>query len=68
MRANSLVNRTTAAPESTLIAKPRRQKQAIVKLLTLPPPPDENTVRTLNKLASKKPFCVLHRVKKHDTL
>jgi hypothetical protein len=33
-----------------------------------PTPPDATTVRKLNALAAKHPFCALHKVKKHDTL
>ncbi|HEV3325843.1 MAG TPA: hypothetical protein VG052_09560 [Puia sp.] len=68
MKANSLHNWTGARPEPILIPKPRRQKPGVVKLLAPPTPPDENTIRKLNVLASKHPFCVLHRVKKHDML
>jgi hypothetical protein len=51
----------------SLTAKARRQSTSVVKLST-PPPPDEKTIRRLNKLAAQYPFCALHRVKKHDTL
>jgi hypothetical protein len=40
----------------------------VIKLMTPPPPPDENMVRRLNALAAQQPFCKQHRVKKHDTL
>jgi hypothetical protein len=65
MRVESL----TLISEASLIARPRRQKSGVVKLL-MPPttPPDEKTIRQLNALAAKQPFCRLHRVKKHDTL
>lgn len=74
MRANSLAKwhslhsekSVTARSEMSLTAKARRQSTGVVKLLT--PPPDEKTIRRLNKLAAQYPFCVLHRVKKHDTL
>jgi hypothetical protein len=55
-------------PEAKLTAKPRRQKPGVIKLMTPPPPPDEKAIRQLNALASKQPFCKLHRVKKHDPL
>jgi hypothetical protein len=45
-----------------------RNKPAFVKRITLPPPPDEATIKKLNELAAKHPFCSLHRVKKYDTL
>jgi hypothetical protein len=40
-----------------------------VKLL-LPPPtaPDEATIRRLNQLATKYPFCPHYRVRKHELL
>jgi hypothetical protein len=68
MRANSLDNWTGTGPGPTLIPKTRQQKPGVIKLLAPPTPPDEHTVRKLNVLAAKHPFCVLHRVKKHDTL
>jgi hypothetical protein len=46
----------------------RRQKSGVVKLITSPAPPDENTIRHLNELASQRPFSTPHKVKKHDTL
>jgi hypothetical protein len=55
-------------PEATLTTEPRRQKEGVIKLLAPPPPPDEKTIRQLNALARKLPFCRLHRVKKHDPL
>jgi hypothetical protein len=55
-------------PKATLTARPRRQKPGVIKLLTPPLPPDDKTIRNLNALAAKHPFCQLHRVKKHDTL
>jgi len=55
-------------PEATLTVRPRRQKPGMIKLLTPPPPPDEKTIRRLNALAAKQPFCKLHRVKRHDCL
>jgi len=48
--------------------KSRRQKSGVVKLITSPAPPDENTIRKLNALASSRPFSTQHKVKKHDTL
>jgi hypothetical protein len=55
-------------PATTSATRPRRQNQGVIKLLLSPPPPDEKTIRSLNALAAKQPFCQLHRVKKHDTL
>jgi hypothetical protein len=54
-------------PDATLTTRPRRQNPGVIKLLKAPPP-DEKTIRSLNALAAKQPFCKLHRVKKHDTL
>ncbi|HET6255981.1 MAG TPA: hypothetical protein VFE32_18030 [Puia sp.] len=68
MRVESLTNWPKIIPEATLTARPRRQKPAVVKLLMPPPPPDEKTVRQLNSLAARQPFCKLHRVKRHDPL
>jgi hypothetical protein len=58
-------------PESTMTVHPGksiRSKPALLKRITLPSPPDEATIKKLNELAAKHPFCTLHRVKKHDTL
>jgi hypothetical protein len=68
MKASSLKTWPTVVPESKLTAKPRQQKPGVVKLLTQPAPPDDKTIRRLNALAAKHPFCILHRVKKHDML
>jgi hypothetical protein len=71
MTTNSLSNWPSIAPERTMIAlspKSRRQKSGVVKLITSPAPPDENTIRNLNALASRRPFSTPHKVKKHDTL
>jgi len=32
------------------------------------PPPDEATVARLNAIASARPFCRIHKAKRHDTL
>jgi hypothetical protein len=68
MRAQSLITWPRMIPEATLTTRPRRQHPGVIKLLMSPPPPDEKTIRSLNALAAKQPFCKLHRVKKHDTL
>ncbi|HEV3413549.1 MAG TPA: hypothetical protein VG101_13795 [Puia sp.] len=68
MRAQSLTGWPAIVPEATLITRPRPQKPGMIKLITSPPRPDEKTIRQLNALAAKPPFCGLHRVKKHDTL
>jgi hypothetical protein len=71
MTTNSLSNWPSIAPEHTMKAlstRSRRQKSGVIKLITSPAPPDENTIRKLNALASRRPFNIQHKVKKHDTL
>jgi hypothetical protein len=69
MTTNSLSNWTSITPERNMTAlRSRRQKSSVVKLITHPAPPDENTIRHLNELASRRPFSTPHKVKKHDTL
>jgi hypothetical protein len=68
MRAEFFTGSPAMSSQAMLIVRPRRQKSRMIKLLSPPLPPDEKTVRQLNALASKLPFCRLHRVKKHDTL
>jgi hypothetical protein len=71
MKTNS-INAWPSTPAdstmSTFTVKPRRSKPGIEKLLAEPTPPDEETVRRLNALAAKNPFCTRHKVKKHDLL
>lgn len=71
METNILTNWPILLPESTMIAyntKARRQRSGVINLLAAPTPPDENTIRRLNELAAKHPFCVQHRVKRYDML
>jgi hypothetical protein len=71
MKTNALAIRPILLPESPMIAysrKPRQQRSGVIKLLAVPNPPDENTIRALNELATKRPFCSPHKVKRHDTL
>jgi hypothetical protein len=71
MTTNSLSNYPSLAAEHSMTAintRPRRQRAGVVKLITSPAPPDENTVHKLNALAGSRPFCTRHKVKKHDTL
>jgi hypothetical protein len=72
MTTNSLSKWPSIAPEHTVTAlsstRSRRQKSDTVKLITSPAPPDENTIRHLNALASRRPFSTPHKVKKHDML
>ncbi|MBS1601230.1 MAG: hypothetical protein JST42_01085 [Bacteroidetes bacterium] len=68
---NSFTTWPGILPESTMTVYPgksTRNKPALIKRLELPPPPDEATIKKLNELAAKHPFCSLHRVKKHETL
>lgn len=46
----------------------RRQRPGVLKLLPPLPQPDEKTLMELNALAARYPFCILHKVKKHDPL
>ena len=71
METNTLTNWPVLLPESTMIAyttKARRQRSGVINLLAAPEPPDENTIRKLNELAAKHPFCILHKVKRYDML
>jgi hypothetical protein len=71
METNTLTNWPVLLPESTMIAyntKAIRQQSGVLSLLAAPEPPDENTIRKLNELAAKHPFCILHRVKRYDML
>jgi hypothetical protein len=72
MKTNTLATRPMILQKYTLTAfnntKSRRQRPGVVKLLPPPPPPDEKKLIELNALATKHPFCVLHKVKKHDPL
>jgi hypothetical protein len=71
MKPNSLATRPTILLESSLRTfntKSQRQKPGVIKLMPPPTPPDASTIRKLNALAAKHPFCALHKVKKHDTL
>ncbi|HTI90866.1 MAG TPA: hypothetical protein VL727_09765 [Puia sp.] len=69
--SNSFITWPTLLPESTMTAhagKSRQSRPALVKRLDAPAPPDEVTVRKLNELAAKRPFCTLHKVKKYEIL
>jgi len=72
METNTLATRPMILQEYTLSAfnstKSSRQRPGVVKLLPPPLPPDEKMLQELNALAAKHPFCVLHKVKKHDPL
>lgn len=79
MTRNSFATKPILLSESSLTAfntRIQRQKKGVIKHLPppvikhMPPPmpPDATTIRKLNALAAKHPFCALHKVKKHDTL
>jgi hypothetical protein len=70
MKTNSLVSRPSLLPEPTLTAFQitHRNRQVFKKYLPNVTPPDEKTIRRLNELAASRPFCSLHRVKKHEVL
>ncbi len=68
---NSIITWPTLLPESTMTAhagKSRQNKPGVVKRLDSPAPPDELTIRKLNELAAKRPFCTPHKVKKYEIL
>ena len=54
-------------PPMTAYTTAQRPRTGVIKLMPAPTPPDEATIRKLNELAAKHPFCAFHRVKKHDT-
>jgi len=71
MKTNPIHAWPLALPESTITAYNAniRRSQSGSKLLVPPPtPPDEATIRRLNELACRKPFCTHYRVRKHELL
>ena len=70
MKTSSLVILPNILSERlmTAVNKVEWPETGVVKLMPPPNPPDETTIRKLNELAAKHPFCAFHRVKKHDTL
>lgn len=68
---NSFITWPTLLPEPNMTAhtgKSRLSRPGLIKRLDSPPPPDELTIRKLNELAAKHPFCTLHKVKKYEIL
>ncbi|HLZ87848.1 MAG TPA: hypothetical protein VKQ52_11425 [Puia sp.] len=60
-----------ALPESTIATygtKTRRNRPGVAKPFAPPAPPDEETIRRLNALAAKNPFCTPYKAKKHELL
>jgi len=53
-------------PILSVAKKPARS--ATIKKLTVPPPPDEETVARLNNLAKEYPYCVSNRMKENGLL
>jgi len=72
MKAKPLATWPALLPEKTLVAynpsKAQRQKPGSIKLMSAVPPPDEKTIRELNELASKLPFCAFRKSRRHDIL
>ena len=69
MKTNSVAKWPTILPDAPMTAyNSKRKKIGVVKLMPPPTPPDEKTIRELNALAARHPFCNLHKVKKHDPL
>lgn len=70
MKTSSLVilPKNLSERPMTAVTKVEWPGTGIVKLMPPPHPPDEATIRKLNELAAKHPFCAFRRVKKHDTL
>ncbi|HMI61702.1 MAG TPA: hypothetical protein VK518_12355 [Puia sp.] len=67
----SLITWPPLLPEpnmTTHAGKSRQSRSGLVKRLGSPAPPDELTIRNLNELATKRPFCTLYKVKKHEIL
>ena len=68
---NSFITWPTLLPEPNMTAhagKSRQSRPGLIKRLDSPPLPDELTIRKLNELAAKPPFCTPHKVKKYEIL
>ncbi len=69
MKSNFLASQPFVSPgKLTAFNTKSIRRNGVIKLLPAPAPPDEKTIRELNELAAKHPFCSLHKVKKHDPL
>jgi len=71
MKKNPIHAWPLALPESTIVAynSKTRRTRSDAKLLVPPPAqPDETTIRHLNELAKKKPFCSHYKARKHELL
>ena len=70
MKPNSLAILPIHLSEPSLASlniRLHRQRTEVIQL-PLATPPDELTIRELNALARKHPFCILYKARKHDTL
>lgn len=70
MKSNTLATLPMLLPEPSLAAfngRLLRQRTEIIQL-PLAAQPDESTVKKLNQLAGKYPFCILYRARKYDML
>jgi hypothetical protein len=70
MKINSLAALPAALPEPPRLSPAithQRQKSEVI-MLPMATPPDEKKVMELNRLAADRPFCVLYKAKKYDTL
>jgi|GEM_PF-961772 len=72
MKTKSLSKLPALQSERSLVAynsdKTQRHRQGVVKLMPPTPPPDEKTIRELNRLASTRPFCAFRKGRRHDML
>jgi len=69
MKSNSLAPQPFVLPgKLTAYNTKSTRRNGVIKLMPPPSPPDDKTIRELNALAAKHPFCSLHKVKKHDPL
>ena len=68
MNTKSLATWQSHTTMTAFSSTSRKNRAGVVKLLETPAPPNEETIRRLNDLARKFPFCRLHSVKKHELL
>ena len=68
MNTKSLATWPSQTTMTAFFSTSRKSRNGVVKLLEPPVPPNEETIRRLNDLAHRFPFCRLHRVKKHELL
>jgi len=68
MNTKSLATWPSHTTMTAFSSTTRKHRTGVIKLLEPPPQPNEETIRRLNDLARRFPFCTLHRVKKHELL